>query len=71
MTSLFHFEDKIHHKNLSRVEAIHFSFPRLLSQVLEHPGFLAEPHRERRRVCVAIFTVEKLKFMTSAPHPLL
>ena len=29
--SLFHFEDKVHHKNLSRVESIPLIFPRLLS----------------------------------------
>ena len=43
MTALFHFEDKIHRKNLSRVEAIPLLFLRLLSQVLEHFGFPTEP----------------------------
>ena len=59
MTSLFHFEDKVHRRNLSRVEAIPLLFPRLLSQVLEHLGFPTEPHLKRRRVCEAIFTLEK------------
>ena len=44
MTSFFHFEEKIHKKHLSRVETIPLLFPRLLSIVLEHLGFLVEPH---------------------------
>ena len=67
MTSLFHFEEKIHRKNLTRVEAIPLLFPRLLSQVLEHLGFPIKPHLKRRRVCEAIFTVEKWKFVPSDP----
>ena len=51
MTYLFHFEEKINRKNLTRVEAIPLLFSRLLSQVLEHLGFLTEPHLKRRRVC--------------------
>ena len=68
MIALFHFEEKIHRKNLSRVETIPLLFSRLLCQVLEHLGFSAEPHLERRRVCTTIFIVEKWKFMPSAPH---
>ena len=60
MTALFHFEDKIHRKNLSQVEAIPLLFLRLLSQVLEHLGFPAEPQLELHRVYEAVFTVEKL-----------
>ena len=41
MTTLFYFEEKIHRKNLSRVETIPLLFPWLLCQVLEHLGFLA------------------------------
>ena len=67
MTSLFHFEDKIHKKNLSRVEAIPFLFPQLLSHVLENLGFPAEPHHERRRVCEATFTVKKWQFVPETP----
>ena len=63
MTSFFHFEEKIHKKHLSRVETIPLLFPRLLSHVLDHLGFLVEPHRERRRVCKATFTVEKWQFV--------
>ena len=71
MTYIFHFEEKIHRKNLTRAEAIPLLFPWLLSQVLEHLGFLAEPHLERRRVCEAIFIVEKWKFVPGAPPLLL
>ena len=59
MTSLFHFEEKIHKKHLSRAETILLLFPRLLSHVLEHLGFPTEPHHERRRVCEATFTIDK------------
>ena len=59
MTSLFHFEEKIHIKNLSRAKAIPLLFSRLLSYVLEHLGFPAEPPREHYRVCEATYTVEK------------
>ena len=68
MTSLFHFEDKIHRKNLSRAEAIPLLFLRLLSQVLEHLGFPTEPQLERHRVCEAIFTIQKWQFVPGAPH---
>ena len=66
MTSLFHFEEKIHRKNLTRAEAIPLLFSRLLSQVLEHLGFLDEPHLERRRVCDAIFIVKMWQFVSGS-----
>ena len=59
MTALFHFKDKIHRKNLTRVEAIPLLFPRLRSQVLEHLGFLTEHLLEHLHDYEAIFTVEK------------
>ena len=68
MTSLFHFEEKIHRNHLSRAETIRLLFPRLLSHVLEHLGFPNEPHHERRRVCEATFTVKKWQFMPKDPH---
>ena len=68
MTSLFHFEEKIHRKHLIRVETIPLLFPRLLCHALEHLGFPTEPHRERCKVCDATFIVEKWKFMLGAPH---
>ena len=67
MTSLFHFEEKIHRKNLNRTETIPLLFPRLLSHVLEHLGFRVEPHQESRRVCEVAFTVEKWQFVPRAP----
>ena len=57
MSSLFHFEEKIHIKNLSRAKAIPLLFLRLLFYVLEHLGYPTEPHREPRRVSEATFTV--------------
>ena len=68
MTSLFHFEEKIHRKHLSRAETIPLLFLRLLCHVLEHLGFPAKPYREQRRVCEATFTIEKWQFMPRAPH---
>ena len=43
MTSLRHFEDKVHRKGLARAESLPLLMPRLLSQVLEHLGFPEEP----------------------------
>ena len=48
MTALFHFEEKIHLKNFSRVKTIPLLFPRQFCQVLEHLGFSAEPQLECR-----------------------
>ena len=43
MTSLLHFEEKVHRKDLAQVEAFPLLMPRLLSQLLEHLGFPEEP----------------------------
>ena len=59
MTSLFHFEDKVHRKSLTRAESTSLLFPRLLCQVLEHMGFPAEARLERHRYCEAILTVDR------------
>ena len=59
MTSLFHFEDKVHRKSLPRAESTPLLFPRLLCQVLEHIGFPDEPRSERRRDCEASFTIDR------------
>ena len=48
MTSLFHFEDKVHRRNLTLVESTPLLFPRLLCQVLEHIGFPNEPRIKHR-----------------------
>ena len=39
MTSLLHFEEKVHRKGLARAESLPLLMLRLLSQVLEHLGF--------------------------------
>ena len=71
MTALFHFEEKVHRKSLSRAEAIPLLFLRLISQVLEHMRFPDEPRLKRRRVCTSVFTVHKWKFLPrSLPLPL-
>ena len=59
MTSLFHFEDKVHRKSLPRAESTPLLFSRLLCQVLEHIGFRDEPRLECRRDCEAILTVDR------------
>ena len=51
MTSLLHFEEKVHHKGLPRAEAFPLLMPRLLSQVLEHLGFPEEPRIEQWISC--------------------
>ena len=66
MTSLFHFKEKIHRKHLSKAKTILLLFLRLLSHVLKHLGFSAEPHQEHRLVCKFTFTVEKWQFVPGA-----
>ena len=68
MTSLFHFEDKVHCRNLTRAESIPLQFSRLLCQVLEHMGFPAEPRLKRRRDCKAILTVKKWQLLPRVQH---
>ena len=43
MTSLLHFQEKVHRKDLALAETFPLLIPRLLRQVLEHLGFLKEP----------------------------
>ena len=43
MTTLLHFEDKVHRKGLARAKSLPLLMPRLLSQVLEPLGFPEEP----------------------------
>ena len=59
MTSLFHFEDRVHRRSLPRAESLHLLFPLLLCQVLEHIGFPTEPSIERRRSCEATLTIDQ------------
>ena len=58
MTSLFHIEDKVNLKNLSRAKTIPLIFPRLLSQVLEHLSFPTEPRLECCQDRETTFTIE-------------
>ena len=59
MTSLFHFEDKVHRRGLSRAESTPLLFPRLLCQVLEHMGFLDKPRLERHCDSTASLTIDR------------
>ena len=68
MTSLFHFEDKVHRRNLTQAKSTPLLFPRLLCQVLEHISFPDEPMIERRRDCEAILTVDKWQIMPRSYH---
>ena len=63
MTSLLHFEEKVHRKDLARTETFPLLMPRLLSQVLEHLGFLEEPHIERRISSPQVLSTEQSLYM--------
>ena len=68
MTSFFHFEDKVHHRNLTWAEPLPFMFLRLLCQVLEHMGFPFEPRLELRQHCEAILTVYRWHLLPHAQN---
>ena len=59
MTSLLHFEEKVHRKGLARAEGLPLLMSRLLSQVLEHLGFPEEPRIERRISCTQVLSTER------------
>ena len=63
MTSLLHFEDKVHRKGLARAESLPLLMPRLLSQVFEHLGFPEEPRIERRIRCPRVLSMERAMVM--------
>ena len=63
MTALLHFEEKVHRKDLARAEVFPLLMPRLLSQVLEHLGFLKEPRIERRVSCLQVLSIEWSLYM--------
>ena len=71
MTSLLHFEEKVHRKGLAQAESLPLLMLRLLSQVLEHLGFPEEPHLERGSVVLRsyprsdLFTCRSLLFSNS------
>ena len=64
MTSLLHFEDKVHRKGLARAESLPLLMARLLSQVLEHLGFPEEPRIERRIRCPQVLSMERAMVMS-------
>ena len=63
MTSLMHFEEKVHRKGLVRDESLPLLMPRLLSKVLEHLGFPEEPRIERRIRCPLVLSMERAMVM--------
>ena len=60
MTSLLHFEEKVHRNGLDQAEGLPLLMPRLLSQVLEHMGFPEEPRIERRISCTQVLSTSNL-----------
>ena len=63
MTSLMHFEEKVHRKGLARAESLPLLMPRLLCQVLEHMGFPEEPRIEMRVRCPQVLSMERAMVM--------
>ena len=63
MTSLMHFEDKVHRKGLVRVESLPPLMPRLLRHVLEHMAFPEEPRIERTIRCPQVLSMERAMVM--------
>ena len=63
MTSLLHFEEKVHRRDLARAESIPLLMPRLLSYVLEQMGFPEEPGIEMRDRCLHIVAVDRVMTM--------
>ena len=63
MTSLMHFEEKVHHKGLVRAESLSLLMPRLLCEVLEHLGFPEEPRIEMRVRCPQVLSIERAMVM--------
>ena len=64
MTSLLHFEEKVHRKGLARAEAFPLLMSRLLSRVLGHLGFPEEPRIERRINCPQVLSIERSLYMS-------
>ena len=63
MTSLLHFEEKVHHKDMARAETFPLLIPRLFSQVLEHLRFPEEPRIERRISCTQVLSTKRSLYM--------
>ena len=68
MTSLMHFEEKVHRKDLVRAESILLLMPRLLCQVLEHMGFPEEPRIEMRVRCPLVLSAKRVMTMPVSFH---
>ena len=68
MTSLMHFEEKVHRKDLERAESLPLMMPRLLCHVLEHMGFPVEPRIEMRVRCPLVLSVERVMTMPVSFH---
>ena len=64
MTSLLHFEEKVHGKGLARADSLPLLMSRLLSQVLEHLGLPEEPHLEQRISCTQVLSTERSLYMS-------
>ena len=64
MTSLLHFEEKVHRKGLARAESLSLLMPRLLSQILEHLRFPKEPRIEWRISCTQVLSMERSLYMS-------
>ena len=63
MTSLMHFEEKVHRKGLVRADSLPLMIPRLLCQVLEHLGFPEEPRIDRRIRYPLVLSLERVMTM--------
>ena len=63
MTSLMHFEEKVHRKGLVRADSLPLLMPRLLCQVLEHLGFPEELRIEMRVRCPLVLSMERVMAM--------
>ena len=63
MTSLLHFEEKVHRRDLARAESIPLLMSRLLSYILEQMGFPEEPGIEMRDRCPHIVSVDRVMIM--------
>ena len=63
MTSLLHFEEKVHPKGMARADSLPLLMSRLLSQVLEHLGFPEEPSIERRISCTQVLSTKRSLYM--------
>ena len=68
MTSLMHFEEKVHRKGLVRADSLPLLMSRLLCQVLEHLGFPEEPRIEMRVRCPLVLSVERVMTMPVSFH---